>query len=392
MKTIIKSSRLLPVSFNIVLILLFMISFLNAQSPIQRAGLRSSAYGISPFPTTEWWKNVTLDMSNRFTQSSPALVWILGYTTNNGCYLNFPKPNDGKSYPYIYFGKSDGNESYLNYFDQAGVKVWLQIEPGNADIITLIELVLNKYSHHPCIIGFGIDVEWYKTGSQYPEGKAVTDDEARLWVTKIKSYNSNYLLFTKHWLTNKMPPAYRDGIVFISDSQQFNSLKDMTDEFEVWAKTFAPAKVGFQYGYPDDKKWWGTLPNPPKTIGEEICKKCPNTSDLIWVDFTAYDIWDRNFTEIEENSDIPKTFELNNNYPNPFNPSTNISFNLSHYSFVKISILNILGQEVDTLLADYRNMGNHTLTWNPENQASGTYICRMNVDGKVKITKMQLIK
>jgi len=69
-------------------------------------------------------------MASRYPGTSPAVIWILGYTTNNGCYLNFPKPNPDSSYSKIYFSNNDGNESYLNDFDDNGVKVWLQVEPG----------------------------------------------------------------------------------------------------------------------------------------------------------------------------------------------------------------------------------------------------------------------
>jgi hypothetical protein len=56
-------------------------------------------------------------------------------------------------------------------------------------------------------------------------------------------------------------------------------------------QAFAPAPVGFQYGYASDRKWWKPLANPPKTIGDALLARIPNTSNLIWVDFTAYNIW-----------------------------------------------------------------------------------------------------
>lgn len=51
------------------------------------------------------------------------------------------------------------------------------------------------------------------------------------------------------------------------------------------------AWVGFQYGYKSDKKWWRKLADPPGTIGNALLAQIPNTRDLLWVDFTAYDIW-----------------------------------------------------------------------------------------------------
>src|SRR5919108_572965 len=127
-------------------------------------------------------------------------------------------------------------------------------------------------------------VEWYRKDlARY--GKPVTDAEAQAWVTQTKTYNPNYLVFLKHWLTEKMPPTYRTGLVFIDDSQGHGSLSNMVNEFTVWGQTFAPAPVGFQYGYQSDKTWWSNLADPPRTIGNALLANIPNTRDLLWVDF-----------------------------------------------------------------------------------------------------------
>jgi hypothetical protein len=65
----------------------------------------------------------------------------------------------------------------------------------------------------------------------------------------------------------------------------------MGGEFENWGRAFAPAPVGFQFGYPDDGAWWRNLADPPGEIGRAILERVPNTSDLYWVDFTMQEIW-----------------------------------------------------------------------------------------------------
>ena len=62
-------------------------------------------------------------------------------------------------------------------------------------------------------------------------------------------------------------------------------------EFGAWGQAFNPAPVGFQYGYQSDKGWWSDLADPPSDIGNALLQAIPNTRDLVWVDFTAYDIW-----------------------------------------------------------------------------------------------------
>jgi hypothetical protein len=256
-----------------------------------RAGIRASRYGISPFPASSWWVSSTPDMASRFSSAAPEVVWIVGEVqSSTGCLLGFPNPNPGTTYPNITFKSLDENEAYFNAFDQAGVKIWLQVEPGNADVSTLIDLVITQYSHHPSVVGFGIDVEWYKN-KKYHFGKSVTDSEATSWVNKIQTYNAGYMIFAKHWLQEKMPPTYRTGMVFINDGQGVRSLNALVDVFAAWGQAFNPAPVGFQFGYAKDKRWWKTLADPPKDIGNAILARVPNATDLVWVDFTAYDIW-----------------------------------------------------------------------------------------------------
>jgi hypothetical protein len=192
--------------------------------------------------------------------------------------------------PYILSGYEDMNEATLTLFDQKGFRVWLQVEPGNADVLTLIDLVLNQYKHHPCVIGFGVDVEWYQSSGS-PEGTPVTDAEAEAWVRAIRAIKPGYRLFLKHWETAFMPATAREGIVFIDDSQGFASLDEMKAEFSDWGQYFAPAPVGFQYGYPADQSWWEELQDPPAEIGYAILESAPNTISLFWVDFTVLKVF-----------------------------------------------------------------------------------------------------
>lgn len=265
-----------------------------------RAGLRSSSYGAGePFPKPVYWLKTTRAMASAFPAASPAVVWIVSVINFQGdsgiASLNFPVSLKEKdNYPDIHFADSDQNEEYLDQFDREGVKVWLQVEPGDTDVSTLIDLVLSRYSSHPCVVGFGVDVEWLKWNkNKANEGVAVTDAEARAWIEKVHAYNSGYGLFLKHWLVEKMPPIYREGITFLNDSQQFTDLDDMVAEFTAWGKEFAQSKVGFQFGYEADKAWWSGLSDPPRDIGQTLLKNIPNTTDLYWVDFTMQQIWPR---------------------------------------------------------------------------------------------------
>lgn len=94
---------------------------------------------------------------------------------------------------------------------------------------------------------------------------------------------------------------------------------------------------------------------------------------------------------------LPKVTKLNTNYPNPFNPETTISFDLKENSDVKISIYNIKGQLVKTLVDRPMNAGRHQLVWNGKDHnqqrvSSGVYFFRMDSKNYHSTKKMLLMK
>ena len=95
--------------------------------------------------------------------------------------------------------------------------------------------------------------------------------------------------------------------------------------------------------------------------------------------------------------DKAESFELFDNYPNPFNPNTRISFNLPKRSRVQISIYNALGRRVKTLVNDVLPGGSHSYRWDGMNDmninvASGLYFYEMIVEDKIVKKKMLLLK
>lgn len=256
--------------------------------PTLGAGFRFSTYGVSPNPGPDYWLSVGQRMSAKFPGSHPEAIWIVGNFLGDGMtYLSFHAETDD---PHITSGFVDMNEETLSLFDASGVKVWLQVEPGDADMVTLINLILNQYKQHPSVIGFGVDVEWYQSDGS-AEGTPVTDAAAAAWVEAIRAINPDYRLFLKHWDTAFMPPTVREGIVFVDDSQQFTSFDHLVTEFSAWGAHFAPAPVGFQYGYPADQDWWQTLADPAGEIGQAVLAQTPNTRSLFWVDFTVLEVF-----------------------------------------------------------------------------------------------------
>ena len=95
-----------------------------------------------------------------------------------------------------------------------------------------------------------------------------------------------------------------------------------------------------------------------------------------------------------DNDDMsfPDKITINPAYPNPFNPSTNISFSLDQYYGVSIDIYNLRGELVSNLLNRGLVAGNHSVIWNASDQSSGVYLLRVSTDNFISTQRIMLIK
>jgi flagellar hook assembly protein FlgD len=94
---------------------------------------------------------------------------------------------------------------------------------------------------------------------------------------------------------------------------------------------------------------------------------------------------------------LPTKYALHPNFPNPFNPSTTIKYDLKEAGKVSLKIYNVLGQEVRTLVSGAQTAGFKNIAWDGRNNAgqavsSGIYVYRLETSGFVKSRKMMLIK
>ncbi len=89
---------------------------------------------------------------------------------------------------------------------------------------------------------------------------------------------------------------------------------------------------------------------------------------------------------------LPEQVELQSNYPNPFNPATNIQFGLPQAQDVTLNVYNALGRKVTTLADKRFSAGRHTVTFNGAGLSSGVYIYRLHTTDRTLTRKMTLIK
>jgi hypothetical protein len=215
------------------------------------------------------WSQTIFNVNNKFPGSNPWVTWAVGDV------------RDAQSL------SDEEHERCLDEMDSLGVEVFLEVSPNrNDDVSAKITEWLNKLSHHHCVKGLGVDLEFYKR---------VDDETAKTWDEQIKAVNSSYRLFFKHWEEGFMPPTYRGAgdLIFINTSSEA-TVDELNDGFAAWAKHFAPSAVAFQIGYPADEdgmdgdktKGWFALKDPIKEWGDELLAKIGDTKQeigLLWV-------------------------------------------------------------------------------------------------------------
>ena len=96
-------------------------------------------------------------------------------------------------------------------------------------------------------------------------------------------------------------------------------------------------------------------------------------------------------TSVEKLEGLPTEYELGQNFPNPFNPSTTIRFAIPKAGYVRLEVINLLGREVAILVAQEMEAGWFRVVWRPD-LASGAYICRLRAGDYVGIKKMIFLK
>ena len=92
----------------------------------------------------------------------------------------------------------------------------------------------------------------------------------------------------------------------------------------------------------------------------------------------------------DEDDSLPRQFTLSQNYPNPFNPVTSIDYALTNVGNVTLSIYNIRGERVATIVNEFQSPGAYRANWNAENSASGIYFYRLQI-GSASISKKMLL-
>ena len=89
---------------------------------------------------------------------------------------------------------------------------------------------------------------------------------------------------------------------------------------------------------------------------------------------------------------MPSRIGIKNIYPNPFNPSTTISFEVENRVKVKLEVYDVNGFKIKDLYSGYIEKGLHSVVWDAKEYSSGIYFIRLHADGYINTEKIMLIK
>lgn len=246
--------------------------------------------------------------------------------------------------------------------------------------------------------------------SQYLGGKTLLYFMDALWATSYEHQKP------QKFLSEPFNNDWSSSLLFSLDHVAIESvcLDILQKEFTEEDSTAVPPRFTYvQWDGVDDylhqaasSEWWpDSLVYDPDSSGTPIAslgvhEHWNNTEDMMYSrnlgtgeGIELVKIFEESSSDINEPSrEIISECTLHDNYPNPFNPSTTISFYLPENSFASLKIFDVNGRLVDVLVQNELHSGEHTFQWHGGQHASGTYIYRFSTEEFSISKKMTLEK
>ena len=233
------------------------------------------------------------------------------------------------------------------------------------------------------------------------DGVYKTTDGGRIW-----SRMSSLLSFNTLFFLNDSVGFYTWG-GYPSDG----GVSKTTDGGVTWRKTLSGSQIVFVRWAPGGRRFWAggdslyLSTDTGETWQKQFSARSLGACNLLWeASFLTDDIGmicgpcivlgmvGDPAASVLSQEQVPTSFDLKQNHPNPFNPTTTIEFSLSHSGYVTLKIFNLLGAEVATVLAHKLTAGSHSIDWNAADLPSGVYFYRVTTGSLVETKKMVLIK
>ena len=214
----------------------------------------------------------------------------------------------------------------------------------------------------------------YKKGASTPSGKTRFEFKTG----DLKFHSDSY-----DWLVIAGAHAKYKGVGTVNGSGNFGFMLTATDEkltpstdvdlfrIKIWDKDAGDGVIYDNKMADSDDSFSGTA----LTKGNIVVHKSKASK-----------------ADVTVGEQVPRSFALNAAYPNPFNPSTTITFDVPEKTHVNISVFNMIGQVVSVLVDDVIDQGAHSVSWTADGLPSATYLVRMQTSDRAFSMSIDLVK
>jgi L-ascorbate metabolism protein UlaG (beta-lactamase superfamily) len=215
-------------------------------------------------------------------------------------------------------------------------------------------------------------------------------------ITGVPAYNSNH---SKSSCVGYVVSFNSIKLYHAGDTGNIPEMADLTDQHITYAlipmdgvytmtpevATTVAATIQASHDIPIH-----TMP-PPDTYSDAIVGRFTSPNKLIIHPGSTIEL-SATTTGVEKTQSMPTDFKLEQNFPNPFNPTTNIRFEVKYFGMVTLKVYDMLGREVTSIVSEELSPGIYTNQWNASNIPSGVYFYRLQSGNYSETKRLTLIK
>lgn len=285
-----------------------------------------------------------------------------------------------------------GNKNLKEFYQKIRMYVHPDLEELKKPIAGWTFFTIAEFWNNANWVGedfpFRVSLNFYKrTGVKKPFGfyaHAQTDLRTK-WREEWQAFDEWEIPFGK-WLTCELYIKEGDsnnGRFYFAVTPEDGKKEVIFDITDLTHHPDDPAPNGFGHWNPMK------LYTSKKRVEEVL--QYGKVLQLYWDD---WELWEGGMPEtVEENGSAPpEEYSLKQNYPNPFNPSTTIEFSLPEASAVDLSVYDITGRKIETLINGYRESGTYQVNWSGLTQPAGIYLCTLKAGDFVHTRKLIFAK
>jgi len=295
----------------------------------------------------------------------------------------------------IYYAANGGGYLVASSQGSSNFKIYERKEPHN--FVKTVVVTTSKSTD-------GIDISNINFGSAFPKGFFLSHDGSGSgpYPIRVSKYEDlDLIIDTEYWNPRSENVEPQLNLITPNGGEIWN----VGEQKQITWNSQNIKDINIELST-DDGNSWISIANSISAANGVYIDTVQNFPSLFCrvkitdaANSALYDISDTSFTidlasdvTEEYNNHIPNDYQLSQNYPNPFNPSTLISFGIPESGLVSLKIYNLLGEEVRTLINNFKTAGTYRIEFNGIGLPTGVYLYRLQTTSFVDTRKMLLIK